>query len=198
MQEWAASVRNLVYERPRFGNKVIGRRGVILFWNRNEITKSFLETGRDWLLMTDVDIVFSVDDVDALFAAAEEYGPGVYSGVVMSLGPKGIKPIFGDWLPERQTCKLRDKPPTPGDPDEPMAIVPTAFLLVHRDVFEAIGDGWFDHFKTTDGEGRMLGEDVAFCLRTIDKGFPIILVSRSRPGHVKTGVFYPDSHSVEE
>jgi len=198
-QEWAASVRQLVVERPRFGNKVIGRRGIILFHNRNEITKLFLETGREWLLMTDVDIVFEVADVDALYDAAERHGPGIYSGVVMTLGNKGIKPIFGYWLPEQQTCKFWDEPPPADADDEPIMIVPTAFLLVHRDVFTGIGDdGWFNHVATTDGEGRMLGEDIAFCLRALDKGFPIYLVPGSRPGHVKTGVFYPDARPQEE
>lgn len=197
-QEWAASVRNLVVERARFGNLVLSRRGVLLFLNRNNLTKAFLETNRTWLLMTDVDIVFTPEDVDALFASAEERGPGVYSGVVMSLGHRGIKPIFGDWVPEAQKAKFRDVPPKRSDPDELMSVVPTAFLLVHREVFEAIGTEWFDHLRSIDGENRILGEDLAFCLRTINAGFPITLVSQARPGHVKTGVFYPDSKDSEE
>lgn len=191
-QEWAASLRELVMQRPRFGNLVLSRRGVLLFMNRNQLTQEFLETDREWLLMTDVDIVFTPEDVDELFASAKRNGPGVYSGVVMSLGHRGIKPIFGDWMPEIQKAKFRDEPPKRTDPDEPMAIVPTAFLLVHRTVFEAIGKEWFHHLQSTDGQERILGEDLAFCLRTIEAGFPIYLVSRCRPGHVKTGVFYPD------
>lgn len=199
-QEWAASLRELVLQRPRFGGKVISVRGVILFDNRNKITRQFLDSGRKWLLMTDTDIVFTPEDVDALYDAAGRHGPGVYSGVVVSLGHGGIKPIYGDWSTEAQTCKFRPIPHSRGMPDEPMAMVPTAFLLVHRDVFEGLGDrGWFDHLKSTDGSERIYGEDVSFCLRVLEAGYPIYLVPKARPGHVKTGVFYPDNRpAVEE
>lgn len=196
-QEWAASVRELMLRRPRFDGKVISQRGVLLFLNRNKLTKAFLETDRTWLLMTDTDIVFSIEDVDALYAAADSV-PGVYSGTVVSLGRRGIKPIFGDWVPEAQKAKFRDECPPADAPPEYMSIVPTAFLLVHREVFEAIGKDWFDHLRTNDGEERILGEDLAFCLRTINEGYPIVLVPGSRPGHVKTGVFYADPREQKE
>jgi GT2 family glycosyltransferase len=196
-QEWAASLRELLLKRSRFGGTVIGKRGVILFDNRNKITKEFLETGRRWLLMTDVDIVFAPGDVDALYDSAGRHGPGVYSGTVVSLGTRGIKPIFGDWSYSAQTCKFRPECPPADAPDQPTAIVPTAFLLVHRKVFEGIGDrGWFDHLRPTTGEDRVFGEDVSFCLRALNAGFPIHVVPGSRPGHVKAAVLYadPDRH----
>lgn len=198
-QEWAASVRELLLKRRRFQEKVISRRGVILFDNRNKITREFLDTELKWLLMTDVDIVFTPKDVDALYDAAGRHGPGVYSGVVVSLGHRGIKPIYGDWSPAAQTCKFRDQPHPASAADEPMAMVPTAFLLVHREVFEGVGDqGWFDHLRSTDGTGRVFGEDISFCLRVLEKGYPIYLAPKARPGHVKTGVFYPDNRPATE
>lgn len=197
-QEWAASVRVLCDTHPRFDSRVVGRRGTLLWHNRNEITKQFLATDREWNLMTDTDMLFSNEDIDALFEAAEEHGAGIYSGTVMSLGPKGIHPIFGDWLPEQQTCRFWDEAPPPG-PAAPIMIVPTALLLVHRTVFEAIGeDGWFEHLRTTDGERRVLGEDIAFCLRAVDKGFGVYIVPNCRPGHVKTCVIYPEGAKSEE
>lgn len=192
-QEWAASLRNLLLQRKRFQKDVINARGVILFDNRNKVTKQFLASGKQWLLMTDTDIVFTPGDVDALYDSAGRHGPGVYSGVVVSLGHRGIKPIYGDWSTEAQTCKFRDAPHPATAPDEPMAMVPTAFLLVHRDVFAEIGDrGWFDHLMSTDGQQRIFGEDVSFCLRVLNQGFPIYLVPKARPGHVKVCVLYPD------
>lgn len=190
--EWAVSVRELCVKHHRIRPDVIGRRGTLLWHNRNEIAKKFLATDAEWTLMTDNDMVFTNRDINYLFGAAEEYGPGVYSGVVMSLGPKGIHPIFGDWLPERQTCRFWDDAPPAGEPF-PIAIVPTALLLVHRSVFEKIGeDGWFEHLRTIDGENRILGEDIAFSLRCMEAGFTPILVPNCRPGHVKKAIIYPD------
>ncbi len=198
-QEWAASLRDLLLNRKRFQEKVISIRGVILFDNRNKVTKQFLDTGKTWLLMTDTDIVFTPKDVDALFDAAGRHGPGVYSGVVVSLSHRGIRPIYGDWSVAAQTCKFRDEPHPESARDEPMSMVPTAFLLVHRDVFAGIGDrGWFDHLKSTDGTERIFGEDVSFCLRVLEKGYPIYLAPKARPGHVKSGVFYPDARPATE
>jgi len=198
-QEWAASLRELLLKRPRFDEKVIAVRGVILFDNRNKVTRQFLDSGRKWLLMTDTDIVFTPEDVDALYDAAGRHGPGVYSGIVVSLGHTGIRPIYGDWSYAAQTCKFRKEPHPADAPDEPMAMVPTAFLLVHREVFEALGDdGWFDHLRATDGSKRIFGEDIAFCLRTLEAGYPIYVVPKARPGHVKTGVFYPDPRPATE
>lgn len=195
-REWAASVRDLVVNRPRFGNKVITWQGALLFYNRNEIAKLFLGTDRDWMLMTDTDIVFSLEDVDALFEAADRNGPGIYSGVVMGLGTSGVKPIFGDWDPDRQTCHWWKAAPPRDEKEIPIHVVPTAFLLVHRDVLEAIGTGWFNH--VVNGQGRVLGEDVGFSLRTLEKDYPVYLVPQSRPGHVKTGVFYADNTTLGE
>lgn len=198
-QEWAASLRELLLKRKRFQERVINIRGVILFDNRNKVTRQFLDSGRKWLLMTDTDIVFTPEDVDALYDAAGRHGPGVYSGIVVSLRHNGIRPIYGDWSPEAQTCKFRDAPHPASADDEPMAIVPTAFLLVHREVFEALDDGeWFDHLRPTDGSDRFFGEDVAFCLRVLAAGYPIYVVPKARPGHVKTGVFYPDPRPATE
>jgi len=60
----------------------------------------------------------------------------------------------------------------------------TGGMLVNTDVFRAIEyDTWFDHHQSTD--------DLAFCQRVIDAGFPIYLDLRAVMGHISTYEIWP-------
>jgi hypothetical protein len=61
-------------------------------------------------------------------------------------------------------------------------------LLVHRSVFEAIKSDhpyrWFREDEWTPG-GPVVGEDLWFCLKAREAGFPIFVDTRLESGHIK-------------
>jgi hypothetical protein len=152
--------------------------------NRNQLTKQFMDTGRDWFFMVDNDMVFKPEDVFALLREADERGPGIYSAPYpMENGNF----VVGPWSEN-------------GEPVyHPLAMVPdtvcqvgmvgAGFTLVHRDVFEAVGENPWTSLSGT------IGEDVSFCWRAKEKGYIPWLVP-SRPGHTKSVVMYADANNT--
>ena len=71
----------------------------------------------------------------------------------------------------------------------PCGCVGTGFTLIHRSVFEAVGEHAFTSLQDTHGE------DVSFCWRAYQAGIVPWLVP-VRPGHMKTLVIYPDHETI--
>lgn len=166
---------------------------------RNELVKTFLDsTDAAWLWMVDTDQRVPVAVFDALVAAVHDKTVPVLAGVVFAaypdpsggwpvvvpaiyrLDPDGVghTPIF-DYLPG-----IRMRVDAAG----------TGCLMVHRTVLETIRATadpglrdwcWFADGPT--GDGRWLSEDLTFCRRVRDAGFPI---------HAHTGAVLPHRKTV--
>jgi hypothetical protein len=82
-------------------------------------------------------------------------------------------------------------------PDEvcQVGMVGTGFTLVHRSVFETLGEAAFSPLPVEEGDAfAFYGEDVSFCWRAYQADIIPWLVP-VRIGHTKSVVMYPD-HKV--
>ena len=74
----------------------------------------------------------------------------------------------------------------------PVAATGAAFLLVHRRVFDEVrGRGFsraFPWFQETENEYGRVSEDITFCLRARQCGFPIFVHTGVELGHVKSHI----------
>ena len=176
------SVFNLfkVDEEQRFAADWLLSFGPYIHQNRNRLVADFLDIDRDWLLMVDNDMVFTPDDVWCLFHEADERGPGIYTaGYLLENGVL----VCGPWdsnVPHVYHPMLA-LPPGPRE----VGMAGAGFTLVHREVFEAIGEDWFTALDAVSGE------DLSFSWRAREAGYTPLLVPASNPGHFKQVALYP-------
>lgn len=173
--------------------------------NRNMVTMRFLRDLRHpWLLMVDDDMVFTTDDIEEMYQAANDHQARLVSGVYFS--GMHYEPVAYDLAPgvdPNDFTALATESYTPVDIDyahnktEPRNCdaVGAGFLLIHRDLVAGFGD-WWDYI------GR-LGEDMSFCLRArVSQNERPLLVPEVTLGHVKTHVVtvndYVERRQAEE
>lgn len=168
----------------RFGGQLLAVFGSYIHANRNKLQRDFMATDRDWLLSVDNDMVFSPADVWPLLHEAEKRGPGIYSGPYML--ENGFL-VCGTWDDEVDVAyhNLLALPEKPAE----IGMVGMGFTLIHREVFEAIGENAFRGVMGPDGDDA--GEDVSFCWRAQEAGYIPVLVPKCNPGHFKMFTVYP-------
>ena len=175
------SVLNLFKNDPqnRFNADWLMTFGPYIHANRNQIQDEFMETGRDWLLSVDNDIIFTPRDVFALYDEAAKRGPGVYHGSYVLEGGVQVCGTWNDEVPMvyHNLVQLPKKPTEIG-------VVGMGFTLIHREVFEAIGPGAF--WPIAEGSG----EDLSFSWRAREAGYTPILVPECNVGHQKMNVLF--------
>lgn len=195
-------VRMLLWDRDhddRIADIAIVCSGPRLAHSRNNMVAAMLEEADrfEWAFFVDADMAFSPDALDALLATADPEERPIVSGLAFSVG------IYG----ETEPCifRYRDHPDgkgpalcQPGNlPFNELIWVDAAgaaCLLVHRQVLEDIlakyGDRhyiWFE--EELDHRGNEVGEDVTFCLRARDCGFPLHAHTGIPFGHLKLHPF---------
>ena len=140
--------------QPRFGGQYISAiSGPIIATARNRLVREFLKSTNKWALFVDSDLVFTSEQVDALYAKNAPLVNGVYAS------SSGVIQIEG-----------------------------AGFMLVAREVFETIGERWFDHISVVEaraGEDTLYGEDTSFFRRAQDAGFTPVHAEEIRVGHQK-------------
>lgn len=175
------SVLNLFKNDPqnRFNSDWLLAFGPYIHANRNQLQDQFMDTGRDWLLMVDNDIVFTPGDVFALYDEADKRGPGVYAGSYVLENGFQVCGVWNDEEPMvyHNLIQLPEKPTEIG-------VIGAGFKLVHRDVYEAVGPGAYWPL-----EGNR-GEDLSFSWRAKEAGYTPILVPKVNLGHNKNIVAY--------
>jgi hypothetical protein len=154
--------------------------GPYIHSNRNQLQAEFMLTDRDWLFMVDNDITFEPKDVLALFELADEKGPGVYSGPYLL---ENASLVCGPWDNEIEMVYH----PMLSLPEKPceIGVVGAGFTLIHRKVFEAIGENAFSPI------GEHAGEDLSMSWRAREAGYTPWLVPACNPGHFKSVTIYP-------
>jgi hypothetical protein len=148
---------------------------------RNVAVKEFMDSGFEWLLQIDNDVVPPSNVLSVL----DDVGYRKIIGL-----PCGIEKMPGDL-----TLALGNKAQNnnAGEPYEsyrglpagwvPIDIVGTGCIFVHRDVFASIGHPWFE--CTIRGAAHT-GEDFGFCEKAAAKGFRVWTHSGFPCAHYKT------------
>jgi len=164
----------------RFNADWVVKMGPYIHANRNDLQSEFMDTGRDWLLSIDNDITFTPGDVFALYDEADKRGPGVYHGSYVLENGFQVCGLWNDEEPfvYHNLVKLPEKPTEIG-------VVGMGFTLIHREVFEAIGEPAFWPVN-----GFSTGEDLSFSWRAREAGYTPILVPAANVGHEKTNTLY--------
>lgn len=178
------------------------RSGPYLDDARNAVVRTFM-TDRQFrscthLLMVDSDIEFTPTDIEKLYDAQKPVVSGTYHHVHGSLmlpvvydwaeddeGHKGLAPVLS-W-PDGWPMWPRTSPDL--DPVTEVTAAGAGFLMVERSVYRALGELHPEPLPFFAEEVRHdahLGEDLCFCLRAQDAGFPTWVHRGVQVGHRKT------------
>lgn len=174
------------------------RSGACISIFRNQVVESFLhETNMSWLWFVDSDIQLKDDTLERLMEVADpEKVPVVGANYFMSVGAGQIVPsmfyrkrfpdgtiksaplwkIHEDW-PRNQMVKCDG--------------LGMGCTLIHRDVLEKmVGKYGFPEpwFAQENIGGVVHGEDLTFCHRVKEMGYPIYVHTGIEVGHVKTSI----------
>ena len=166
---------------------------------RNEMAAKFLLTDNDWLLIIDTDMGFQPDALYKLLAVADPDTRPIVGALAFIArqyevdGYQGYRvrpmPTVMDWRVDEKTGKkqFHSVPLYPVNQPVSVAATGSAFILIHRSAYERIaekhGPTWYDRTPGTDG--KLLGEDVSFCVRAWDSGIPVFVHTGVRTTHYK-------------
>lgn len=162
--------------------------------SRNFATTLFLDkTPHEWLFFVDTDMGWDDDALHQLLAVADPVDRPVVGGLCFALMESTWDGMGGhrfNIVPTMYKLGVTIETGQPSfcyygdyveDAVTQVAATGAAFLLIHRSVLEKLradyGDRWWD--QVYDGDGTMIGEDIAFCARLGRAGVPV---------HVHTGV----------
>ncbi len=166
---------------------------------RNRVVGVFLdEKDADWLLWVDSDMGFEPDALERLMEVADKDDRPIVGGLCFSHEPNGDDEYGGTVFRIKPTIYALDEredmagfTPVYGYPANELVQVGatgSAFILIHRSVFEAIrakhGDFWYGRIQHPKNPGAF-GEDLSFCLRAALCGFPIHAHTGVRTNHLK-------------
>ena len=192
------------------GGRLSFRAGCNLATPRNEVVRKFLEYGQaDWLWMVDSDMTFSPDVVERLLEYADPDKAPIVGGLCFGFDEHGdVQPtlygLLGDADDPQHMQVIRYHEWQP-DAMYQVAGTGAACLLIHRGVLERMRD--FDHprgkpgfndaypwFQETEHNGQPVGEDITFCWRAIQLGYPVYVNTAVQLGHVKDRVLTMDAY----
>ena len=159
---------------------------------RNQAVAEFLAGDGEWLWFVDTDMGFRPDALHALLASADREARPVVGALcygVVEEGPDDMGGMTTRVFPTRLGWAVAATVFTEWGGPMPSGLVRVAgtgaaCLLVHRSVFEAVQDRWFD--PVTDGMGQLVGEDLSFCARLGRAGIPVYVDARVPTSHQKS------------
>ena len=162
---------------------------------RNDLAKRFLETDCQWLFMVDADMGFAPHTLSALLSVADGQERPIVGGLAFAQreshadGMNGFRcfprPTLFDWIEhEDGHFRMTGRAHYPANSLVKVGATGGACILIHRKVFEAIGPDPFDQLRDPNGSGKQ-GEDISFCVRAQDQGFPVFVHTGIRTTHYK-------------
>lgn len=160
---------------------------------RNEIVRSALRDGVEWLFFMDYDVAPPPNALIKLLNLKTDIAAGVYHAKQVPSYPlilvKGHPYAFEDY-------EVGDLIKVDG--------VGMGCTLIHMDVFRKIQPPWFRTIQPTTSDGShltpQLTEDIYFCNKARDAGYEIIVDTSVQCGHVdfKHGITYHLVHDSKD
>lgn len=181
---------------------------------RNRVAATFLATEADWLLSLDTDMGFAPDLLERLVDAADPIERPVVGALCFinsetgSDGMGGVRTVpkpsifFWGTTPDGKNGEKGGTgflPMLQYPPDELVTCSGTgaAAILIHRTVFERIGEKWdrncYGQIANPEG-GQAFSEDFSFCIRCAEFGIPIHVHTGIKTSHMKT-IFLQEEHN---
>jgi hypothetical protein len=167
---------------------------------RNNTVQAFLCGDEQWLWWIDTDMGFAADSLHALLSIADAGERPMVGGLCfaqMEREHDGFGGFITEPIPTLYKWAelgdgVRGFVPWRNYPRNAMCEVNatgSAFLLIHRTVFEKIaaefGETWYDQMPAPDGVG-LLGEDLSFCVKARHAKVPIFVHTAIKTTHRKT------------
>jgi hypothetical protein len=158
---------------------------------RNNVVRHFLNSGDDWLLMIDSDMVFRptlIDDLFRGFTNVEEMP--IIGALTFSATRNGmVVPHIYYWAPEKSKETLSTVKVYSKNKIIKVGAIGAGCFAVHKDalgmIFASHKDDYHPWFKEVMYKGTLLGEDVTFCKRARDINIPIHVNTGVKVGHSK-------------
>ena len=171
---------------------------------RNKLTAQFLDartadgaTVGDWLLWVDADMQWEPDAIDLLLDAADPDERPIVGGLCFGMAHGELVPTIYQ-LARTDGGELCTYRVGAYERNALIRCVATgaAFILIHRRVLEAMRahnfNPAFPWFQETQMGDRPCGEDITFCLRAGQLGFPVFVDTRVKIGHHKSQLLTED------
>lgn len=182
----------------RISGKVFEHCGANLSAGRNRLVTAFLDKhDAEWLWMVDADMVFPPNTLDALLEHAHETEVPILGGLCFGVNEGRLFPTMyavvdnGDGS---TACARYNDYPT--DSLFQVAATGAACLLIHRSVLVAMRDHGFNPafpwFQETQWGDKPCGEDITFCLRAGQLGYPVYVNTAVPIGHHKDQLLTED------
>jgi len=175
--------------------------------NRNTVVRGFLNTPYQWLLFLDDDMVFDPQAIQLLLATADAKRMPIVGGMACGIDEetREIRPTLYFWDETHEHPGPVYKTIVTWEPGKILKVDATgcACLLIHRSVFEKIDGKYGEAFPWfaygTQGNGALpTGEDLEFCRRAREQGFPVFVHTGAKFGHRKSIVVSVDDYEMPE
>lgn len=190
--------------RGKYLAQFCGSTGVTMA--RNVTVKTWLDSGNydaEWLWWVDTDMGWQPDSLERLMAIADPVERPIVGGLCFGLRHQLDDGMHGRYYTSFPTVYdigetedrvgFQPRYAYPVNQLQQVAATGSAFLVVHRSVFQRIrdryGDHWYDNIPHPKAEWP-LGEDVSFCLRASTLDIPIHIHTGIKTNHHKE--FYVD------
>lgn len=147
-------------------------------YGRNKLTERALERGAEWLLFIDDDHVFPNNIVKRLLAHDVGIVGSLYLQRMMP-----FKPVCYTSVTSEGTFGSIDLTKHGEDDLVEVVAVGTGGMLIRSEVFHKMDFPWFEH--------GVASEDLIFCLKARDLGFPIYTDLGCRMGHMLPSAVWP-------
>ena len=167
---------------------------------RNAIVQAFLDHPKrcEWLLFVDTDMVFAPDALDRTLACADPVKAPIVGGLCFAGGSSGVVTPTIRIVTAVEPLTIETLWDYPEDELIQVGATGAAWLLIHRSVLEALEVEYREHpftwFSDSIYRDKELGEDVTFCLRAGQLGFPVHVHTGIRIGHMKSQVLDQDAY----
>ena len=158
--------------------------GPLMSEARNRLIDLFIQTGSEWLLMVDTDMVFHYKAAQELLDTGEHVVGGLCFGVSAEVG---TFPTLYQQIGDRTMVQFD----YPDNQLVPVAATGSAFILQHRSVFvdhrrpdEAWP--WYHRHRVErsgDAPAGYLGEDMSWCWWLNQQGQPVYVHTGVKIGH---------------
>jgi glycosyltransferase involved in cell wall biosynthesis len=149
---------------------------------RNIQVNWMLQNGFDYMFCVDSDIILPADALVRLLSA-QSHSVGITSGVYVQRKDTEKTPEIYVTNPHTGGHDRMSLSDIQADQVLPAAAVGFGCCLVHRRVFESVGNPWFE-YKSNIEFDKVISEDVTFCVKATQKGFHILVDTQVKCGHV--------------